>query len=847
MAPRQSGCVPSPATNHFQGNRLTGLTMNQAHGVWIHAVAPGDRYYCMGKYAFITPFDVLIPAVTGLEAYNSPSNGPEQATLSWDSPPRREIWSATLTVDQATDNSAFGCSSLVPNIDNCWTALTARIFTSGDTSYEIRSLGLVTGTGRLELVLDKAIPRDLILHVDNRQFAIEASSLNDAGTLAEWSNPGITWTDGEYVSLRLTAPPRRYSYEYAFDGVLPGWADSGSVRGLPRVRGGVLSPDQVSVGRDGTLYATIGGLPCDYNYFSIWLRAKDGDSYGPRMALNYVYLGRDHGSPRDGEHTADYDHRGNCLYGWGGDDRLYGGDAGDILSGGTGNDELYGRGGNDWLHGGRGSDTLDGGNGSDTASYSGSRGAVTINLATRSASGGHAQGDTLVSIENLVGSDRVDTLIGNADDNVLEGGAGADTITGGGGSDTASYARSRAAVTVNLGASSLCTTHTATSVAARFVGGGDAQGDTLTGIENLAGSDHADVLCGDDGDNVFRPGAGADRILGGGGNDTLDYSGSPEELNIDLTTVGTNLAGGHAAGDRTLDVFENLIGSDHDDTLQGAFGTLNVYGGGGNDTLRGPFGGDISLYGGPGDDRVEGDSGNDSLYGGPGNDTLEDVWDSNNKFNGGTGDDTLILEAGRNPATPSTQELYFHARFGRDTVQNFQVANDTIYLCGMEGVDWTGWPSSNGYRISVWAYDDLPYIGRTFWSHGSITLEGVTGLPFAQNNPPGGLKIIVSNTCAPPVVESAAVTGSSLKLTFNENLEAQNPGASAFTVTVDGSNRTVSVVSISGSTVTLTLASAVTSGQTVTVSYTKPATNPLKGDGFEVETFSSQPVTNDTS
>ncbi len=842
---------------------LTGLTMNQAHGVWIHAVAPGDRYYCMGKYAFITPFDVLIPAVTGLEAYNSRSNGPEQATLSWDSPPRREIWSATLTVDQAADNSAFGCSSLVPNIDHCNTALTAHTFASGDTSYQIRSLGLVTGTERLELVLDKAIPRNLILHVDNRQFAIEGSSLNDAGTLAEWSNPGITWTDGEYVSLRLTEPPKRYGYEYAFDGVLPGWADSGSVRGLPRVRGGVLSPDQVSVGPDGKLHATIGGLSCDYNYFRIWLRAKDGDSYGPRMVLNYVYLGRDHGSQRDDEITADYDHRGNCLYGWGGDDRLYGGDADDILSGGTGNDVLEGRGGDDWLHGGRGSDTLDGGPGSDTASYSGSRGAVTIDLATRSASGGHAQGDTIISIENLVGSDRADTLIGNAGDNVLEGGAGGDRLVGGGGNDTASYARSRAAVTVNLGASSLCTTHTATSVAARFVGGGDAQGDTLTGIENLTGSDHADVLCGDDGDNVFRPGAGADRILGGGGNDTLDYSGSPKVLSINLT-VGTNLAGGHAAGDRTLDVFENLIGSDHDDILQGAFGTLNVYGGGGNDILRGPFGGDISLYGGPGNDTVEGDSGNDSLYGGPGNDTLEDVWDSNNKFNGGTGDDTLILEDSRNPGSPSTQELYFHARFGRDTVQNFSIDNDTIYLCGMEGVDWTGWPSSNGYRISVWAYDDLPYVGRTFWSHGSITLEGVS-LPFAQNDPPGGLKLVVPAslgvtcdtlaTLGPLTLESASVNGKTLTLTFGRHLDpGSKPAVSAFSVTAGESAQTltqvsISEVSISGNTVTLTLDTAVTAGQAATVSYTKPSTNPLQGRilGKKVSGFTSRSVINEFS
>ena len=341
----------------------------------------------------------------------------------------------------------------------------------------------------IHIVFDKAPPTDWTLHVGDRQFSFaDATPLTLTGGV-NFSVSGIDWRNGQQVSVRLTAPPKRYSYEYEFGAVPVSSADSGSVRGLYSSRKGVLSPDQVSLGRDGKLQATIGGLSCDYSYFRIWLRAMDDGSYGPRADLNYVYLGRDHGSQRDSEITADYDHRGNCLYGWGGNDRLYGGDADDILSGGTGDDELYGRGGNDWLHGGRDADKLDGGAGSDTASYSGSSEPVNVNLATGSASGGHAQGDTIVSIENLAGSDHADTLTGNAGDNVLEGGGGADTITGGGGNDTASYAGSRAAVTVNLATGSNS--------------GGDAQGDTLTGIKNLIGSAHADTLTGDAGDNVY--------------------------------------------------------------------------------------------------------------------------------------------------------------------------------------------------------------------------------------------------------------------------------------------------------------------------------------------------------
>ena len=102
----------------------------------------------------------------------------------------------------------------------------------------------------------------------------------------------------------------------------------------------------------------------------------------------------------------------------------------------AGNDTFYGLGGNDALTGGAGADRIDGGSGTDTASYAGSNAAVNVNLQTGTGSGGHATGDTLVSIENLTGSSYNDTLTGNSGNNVLDGGAGADTMRGGAGDDT---------------------------------------------------------------------------------------------------------------------------------------------------------------------------------------------------------------------------------------------------------------------------------------------------------------------------------------------------------------------------------------------------------------------------
>ena len=81
-----------------------------------------------------------------------------------------------------------------------------------------------------------------------------------------------------------------------------------------------------------------------------------------------------------------------------------------------------------------------------------------------------------------------------------------------------------------------------------------------------------------------------------------------------------------------------------------------------------------------------------------------------------------------------------------------------------------------------------------------------------------------------PSLVSASLDGTTLTMTFSEDLdETAAPANTVFTVKVGGgtgSNPTA--VSISGSVVTLTLANAVASGQTVTVSYAKPATNPLK-------------------
>ena len=122
----------------------------------------------------------------------------------------------------------------------------------------------------------------------------------------------------------------------------------------------------------------------------------------------------------------------DTIYGQGGHDILYGDEGADTIDGGTGNDVIEGGAGNSQTGVG---DTINGGTGIDTASYEHSDAAVAVNLAEHTASGGDAAGDTLTSIENLIGSAHNDSLTGDANANVIEGLGGADAIHGGDGND----------------------------------------------------------------------------------------------------------------------------------------------------------------------------------------------------------------------------------------------------------------------------------------------------------------------------------------------------------------------------------------------------------------------------
>lgn len=290
--------------------------------------------------------------------------------------------------------------------------------------------------------------------------------------------------------------------------------------------------------------------------------------------------------------------------------------------------------------------------------------------------------------DRLLGEAGADQLHGDAGDDVLEGGLGADFLIGGAGSDTASYVSSGQAVQVLL----------ATSQAF----GGDAQGDVLSNIENLQGSNHNDLLAGDSkanrlmgeagndmligdagddqliggaGDDFLRPGEGADRVEGGAGLDHVLYDEMTTGLQLSLLT-GVNNVGDVLSG------IEGVIGTRHDDVIAGDHLANILAGGRGDDVLMG-FDGQDQLNGSDGDDRLEGGLGDDILVGGAGENAL---------FGGG-GTDVAVFAGLREDYTLIRQgsTVIVVGSDSRDTlagVETLRFLDGDVAIFAARGMDW---------------------------------------------------------------------------------------------------------------------------------------------------------------
>jgi Ca2+-binding RTX toxin-like protein len=300
-------------------------------------------------------------------------------------------------------------------------------------------------------------------------------------------------------------------------------------------------------------------------------------------------------------------HNDTNLTGTGGNDNLWGS---------VGDDSLTGLAGNDDLRGGAGNDTLNGGADYDTAAYWDATGAVSVNLATGTATGG-AGNDSLISIENVYGSSYADTIVGDGNGNWLNGQNGNDTLTGGAGTDTFVF----------------------------WSQDNDFSTDTVTDFAVGVNGDHIQLPTNrfsnyTFGSNPFLTGhvrlvtSGADTLVqidldGAAGSGTFQTAAILSNVNqanlvaanfFDVNNINSfapNVTAGTAGADTFsggsgADVYDGLGGND---SISGNDGNDVLYGSGGNDTLQGGNG-DDTLYGGAGADTLVGGAGNDFMDGG---------------------------------------------------------------------------------------------------------------------------------------------------------------------------------------------------------------------------------------
>jgi len=306
---------------------------------------------------------------------------------------------------------------------------------------------------------------------------------------------------------------------------------------------------------------------------------------------------------------------------------------------------LTGNGSDNTFLGNTAANRIDGGLGTDTVSYENAAKGVKVNLATGVVTGGEGS-DTLVSIENVYGSNSADTLIGDENNNLLYGLNGVDVLTGGLGNDI---------YISNIKLSGK-------GIAAKAV------------LEDVV-TENADE-----------------------GVDTLRLVGKVKLTNATAFSLDTDspYANFENVDLRfSQDTKLNIIGNSKDNLLLGNDAVNNISGAGGNDVISGGIGND-TLSGGDGDDSIVGGADADSISGGNGADTL-DGGDGADFLSGGAGNDTytVSLKAVLMPkADPEDADTLTAAL--QDTLEEGSGVDD-----GIDTIKLSGAPTSGATAVAT--------------------------------------------------------------------------------------------------------------------------------------------------
>jgi Ca2+-binding RTX toxin-like protein len=418
---------------------------------------------------------------------------------------------------------------------------------------------------------------------------------------------------------------------------------------------------------------------------------------------------------------------GDSLYGYGGNDTLNGGTGADYLDAGTGNDSLLGGIGNDNLYGGDGNDTLNGGVGDDY--LEGDEGADTyvFNL-------GDGQ-DTINNTQTLAASDKIQlgssfvaaNIQLKADGNdlvILFGNSSTDSLrinnqfSGGNSALTTLQFNDGSSMTLPANATGLATYNIGTNNADSLYGdpgnnllsggqgadyiSGDVGNDTLlggTGQDTIYGGDGADSITGGTGADGLEGDEGADTYVfnAGDGQDTINnyqvsLAADKIVFGAGITAATTKLS---RDGDDLLITFSTnttdsirITNQFSDSTYQlntlqfSDATTLSISPATLTNILYATASaGGQTLNGYEGTDNETGNVGNDQLYGNGGNDTLSGG-SGNDYLDGGAANDSLLGGMGNDSLYGGAGNDFLQAGIGDDVMQGDDGADTYSFILG---------------------------------------------------------------------------------------------------------------------------------------------------------------------
>ena len=355
---------------------------------------------------------------------------------------------------------------------------------------------------------------------------------------------------------------------------------------------------------------------------------------------------------------------------------------------------------------------------------------------------------------NGTGNALDNNILGNLLDNTIDGGFGNDSMAGGDGTDTVSFVSwdigqqsAGEVIGIVLGQGSASGTATRDFINFATLTTSVLESDTLSGFENVRGSNRHESIAGNGGNNTLEGRGGDDVLEGKGGSDTLDGGDGSDTASYEnnvgrvIVTLGSNGANGTAvefalvngqlvplSGD-TLRSIENVRGSSFADQITGNAADNILDGRGGADVMMGLTGNDTYVVDNPADNVVEGvgqgtldrvrTSVSFALNGSEievlettnqsstaainltGNGFGNTITGNNgaNVINGGGGGDTIDGRGGANTINGGTENDFITAD-GNLNVANGEEGNDQLYFTGNQnqlfgGID-NDWLSVNG-------------------------------------------------------------------------------------------------------------------------------------------------------